>query len=566
MSRFSVSERARIALLSADRSRRTLVARALYSPLVRWRFGSAAARDLLIVPQDLRTADPSFWQEMQLGHFGLAGSNAALGTRSPFELRPPNEAWSRALHGFGWLRHLEAAGDDEARTAAQRLAVEWTVRFRSGGGVAWQPAVIGRRLISWISHSTLLLDGTDHASYDAVTQSLGAQIVRLSASWRDGPDGYPRLLALTALVLADLSITGHDRRLAEAEAALTAELRRQVLADGGHISRNPAVLVDVMLDLLPLRQCFVARGRQPPAVLIDCIQRIISMLRYLRMGDGLLARFNGVSVASPAGLATVLGYDDRPGFMIGSAPQSGYVRLERCRSVVIVDAGGPPPIELAGEAHAGCLSFEMSSGTSLIFINGGAPVASGRDWRPVARATSSHNTLCLGEASSSRLVRHARLESLIGAPPIRQPNVVTSYLEEHGGNLEFTGTHDGYMERQGLVHSRSLVLNAAGTRLAGSDKLSGSRGPVRLRTDVPFAIHFHLHPHVSCKRGQEVGTAEIATRDGRRWSFTVSGSALTIEESTYFADSAGPRRSLQLVVRGATFGETHVRWVMEEKL
>jgi uncharacterized heparinase superfamily protein len=38
---------------------------------------------------------------------------------------------------------------------------------------------------------------------------------------------------------------------------------------------------------------------------------------------------------------------------------------------------------------------------------------------------------------------------------------------------------------------------------------------------------------------------------------------LAIEESTFFADSAGPRRSLQIVARGATFGETEVRWVLE---
>ena len=38
--------------------------------------------------------------------------------------------------------------------------------------------------------------------------------------------------------------------------------------------------------------------------------------------------------------------------------------------------------------------------------------------------------------------------------------------------------------------------------------------------------------------------------------------ALSIEESLFFVDSAGPRPGLQVVLRGTTFGETEVRWTM----
>ncbi len=47
------------------------------------------------------------------------------------------------------------------------------------------------------------------------------------------------------------------------------------------------------------------------------------------------------------------------------------------------------------------------------------------------------------------------------------------------------------------------------------------------------------------------------------WTFTLEGAALSFEESTYFADSAGPRRALQIVARGATFGASEIRWVAE---
>jgi uncharacterized heparinase superfamily protein len=565
MAALSLAERSRIAFIAAKRSQRASVARLQFSPLLRWRFGTTSLGHLLIVPQNLRNADPSFWPELKLGQLGLAGVSAPLRDHSPLDIRPPNEAWARALHGFGWLRHMEAAGDEEARQVARQITVEWTIRQRGGHGLAWEPAVMGRRIISWLSYANFLLDDADVETYDAITASLGAQIVRLAACWRDGPDGYQRMLALTALVLADLCVAGHDRQLEEIEKVFAGEIERQILDDGGHVSRNPAVLVDLMLDLLPTRQCFAARGRKPPDALMQGLADAVAFLRYMRLGDGRLARFNGVSVASPAGLATVLAYDDRLGTPLASARHSGYVHLGRGATILVADAGAAPSFEFAGEAHAGCLSFEMSAGSRLVFVNGGAPSASDAEWRAQARATASHNTLCVNDVSSAKLVRHKKLEALIGGAPIRGPRTVDSSVEEANGDLVWRASHDGYFGRFGMIHRREIRLSASGSCIRGVDQLSGAATALRLKTDLPFAVHFHLHPEIDCELGDTPGTADIVTPEGQVWRFSASGAALSIEESTYFADSSGPRRTLQFVLRGTTFGETDVAWQIETR-
>ena len=50
--------------------------------------------------------------------------------------------------------------------------------------------------------------------------------------------------------------------------------------------------------------------------------------------------------------------------------------------------------------------------------------------------------------------------------------------------------------------------------------------------------------------------------DGQNWRFKAEGAGLTVEESAYFADSSGPRRAMQIVLRGVTFGETEVSWTV----
>lgn len=560
MQLLSLAERARIAMLSTDRSRRAAVSRMLASPLMRWRYAARAPDQLLIVPQDLRTADPSFWQEVRLGQFGLAGSLADTGELSPFDIVPPTPAWERALHGFGWLRHLGAADDPEARRLARQLALEWIERSRSLSAIASEPAVASRRLISWLSQAPLLLDGADQRSYDEILDSLGMQLLLLNAGWRTAAPGYPRLLALVALTLADLCLAGNDHNLAGTERLLAAELQRQILPDGGHVSRNGNTLIELMLDMLPLRQCFASRNRPAPEPIDAAMRRMLPMLRYLRLGDGMLARFNGVGVASPVGLATVLAYEDTPDTGLPAAPSSKYQRLERGDTIVILDAGPPPPLHGAGEAHAGCLSFEMSTGARLFLVNGGAPSGPDVDWRPASRATASHNTLCLAETSSSRLIRHRVLEDLVGAPPIRGPeNVTASVREDAIGGAVFDGSHDGYAERHGYRHARHLVLAASGLRLDGRDRLQPAAG--RAGKKLTFAVHFHLHPAVVCRRVLSAAdTAELEPGDGTVWRFTAEGARLSVEESVFYADSAGPRRSLQIVLRGTATGETEIRW------
>ncbi len=563
MARLSIQERTRLTTLALDRWRRRAVSRALYSPFLKWRYGSTVADQLLIVPQSLRTADPSFWHEIEIGQFGLSGSLVIVDDKSPFEVSPPSTGWARNLHGFGWLRHLEAADDPKAIEGARRLVVDWIKRHKGGTGLPWEADVTGRRLISWITHAPLLLEDADPKTYDIITESLGFQIVRLSATWRDAPPGMPRLIALIAVTLADLAVAGHQRRLKDAERMLSDELNKQILPDGGHISRNPAVLVDLMLDLLPLAQCFKPRERKKPEALSRAIKSSLSMLRYMRMGDGLLARFNGAGVGSVAGLATVLAYDD---VNTGEVTQeearySGYARLTAGNSIIIADVGVPPELEYAAQAHAGALSFEMCIGKDLVFVNGGAPSHADNEWRAASRATAAHNTLRLGEKSSSKLVRHKLFKDLVGEMPIRFPTKVFHEINRTSGDTVLKSCHDGYVPRFGLMHHRELTLSKDGTKLDGLDRIDGPGVSVRLREDLPFAIHFHLHPDITIEQMKgDPFTVRLQLPDLSTWQFKAEGAELSIEDSIFFADTSGAARSQQIVLRGATFGESQVRW------
>ena len=198
----------------------------------------------------------------------------------------------------------------------------------------------------------------------------------------------------------------------------------------------------------------------------------------------------------------------------------------------------------------------------MLLVNGGTPAPAHERSTAEARGTASHNTLELNGQSSAKLVRNEGLQRGVGAAPIQHPDRVTCEVQEMDGDIVLSASHDGYVDRFNLVHARTLTLDAAGQRLEGVDTLSGARSDLRFAYDVPFAVHFHLHPR-SGARLAAGGGADLILPSGEHWRLSASGAALTIEESTHFAEMIGPLQAQQVVLRAVCYGAAEVRWVLE---
>ena len=126
------------------------------------------------------------------------------------------------------------------------------------------------------------------------------------------------------------------------------EIERQILPDGGHISRNPMAVLELLADLLPLRQTYANQAEEPPAALIGAVERMLPALRFFRHQDGSLARFNGMGATIHDRIAAILRHDDTAGAPLLHAPHSGYERLSMGGTTVIADTGLPPHPEVSG--------------------------------------------------------------------------------------------------------------------------------------------------------------------------------------------------------------------------
>jgi uncharacterized heparinase superfamily protein len=523
------------------------------------------AEQLLLAPQELRTADPSFATELYNGHLGLAGRLAEVEAVSPFDITPPSDAWARELYGFGWLRHLRATNSELSREQAKALVQDFIALKRSHHGLAWQPEIVGRRVISWLSNSVLVLDTGDPEGYEAFLKSLTSHLRYLSASYRDAPDGVPRLVALMALIYAGLCIAEQQAVVDRYSRPFGRELSRQILADGGHISRNPDALVELLLDLLPLRQCFVARDRPPPKELTDAIDRIMPMLRFFRTGDGTLARFNGAGPTATDALATVMAYDDVEGAPVRTAANSGYVRLACGPTTLVCDIGPTPAPSLSTGAHAGFLSFEMSSSNCPMIVNCGAPAPDHDAWRPYSRSTAAHSTLTFEDSLSAGFAATGANGSVnVGDAALSGPANAQATFTEQGDNYRIKGSHDGYVADFGVSHARQILVAPNGLLISSEDKLSAPVGLKSPEGDLiagAYAIRFHLHPSVRASLGTDGQSAVLTLKNGETWKISSNAPETKIEESFFLADARGPQATSQIVLSGFVGEASEVRIV-----
>jgi uncharacterized heparinase superfamily protein len=242
------------------------------------------------------------------GRFRLAGQSVDIRQGSIFDQPSPSPDFAAALHGFDWLRHLEAAGGDLAREFALKLTQHWLNRNARYTTPAWLPEVTAERFLNLFCHGEFFLGDLDEVWRAKFFISLRDQSILLARSLAESADGLPRLKCAAALALAGLCLSD-ERIVATGLKRFSAEIKRQILPDGGHVSRSPERLLDVVRLLTMLKEAHARTGRDSEPALDGMLDRMLLLLRFFRLGDGGLAVFGGGSEEDPRIIAGLLAQD-----------------------------------------------------------------------------------------------------------------------------------------------------------------------------------------------------------------------------------------------------------------
>lgn len=408
------------------------------------------------------------------------------------------------LYNFHYFDDLNAVGAAARRDWHRSLVVNWITQNPPGLGTGWEPYPTACRIVNWVKWS---LRGERLSDDVRVSLALQARYLRRNLEWR--LLGNHLFADFKALLFVGCYFRGKEayewRRLALTQ--LKRQIAEQILPDGGHCEQSPMYHTIVLADLLDLINLGGAYPHLVPASEVKSwvytCQSMFAWLASMCHPDG------GTSFFSDGGFASfrtdaLWEYARRLGIQPETAAsgrlshlkQSGYVRMETPKTVIIFDVGEIGPEYQPGHGHADVLSFELSHLGRRVLVNPGTSTYSEGPERQWQRSTAAHNTVEMDGQDQSELWSAFRVA--------RRAHPIEVRTEDRDGLLSAECAHDGYRRlRAPVIHRRRIELSSDLVRIV--DSLEG-KGRHEAK------LWFHLHPDVSV-RGNGGGFV-IGSEDG----------------------------------------------------
>ncbi len=494
-----------------------LIARLRLLATRRWRERRGRGVGPAVVPADAlpdraEAPAPLFPERTQLAETGQDGTHLCfLGLRhaltTPMTWRP--EAWQRGtrleLLNLHYMEYLEALPPDRL----EAILLDWIDHnppYQRGYWLDhWNSYALSIRVVVWMQRLATHGEALSSSARARVLGSLVAQLRFLEQNLELDIGGNHLVKNLKALLWGGAFFEGAEaeRWAARGAELLGPELEDQILADGMHEERSPSYHLQVFADLLECRSVL------PSGPLRDRLDaRLTAMAQVaadLTHPDGLPSLFNDGGLHMAHAPATCLAVHAALG---GTAPartsrielpDAGYFGLRAPlpdaagESYLLADCGPIAPDHLPAHGHGDLLAFEWTLAGERVVVDAGVFEYHPGAAREASRATTSHNTVTIGDRDQCEFWSSFRVG--------RRARVTECEVSLTEASLDLRGSHDGYDHLPGAPRHRRH-LHATPTRILVEDEVRGGRGqPVRAR--------LLLHP--GCRAEAMEGGARLRT-------------------------------------------------------
>ncbi len=517
------------------------------SPLISWTWSGLSQTEYSAALREYRPTDRETVREMKHGRYLLASKLVDTDGVSPFSINVEHHAWHNELHSFSWLRHFRDARDEDERQFARTLVLDWIGRNSEFDKKTWGLALTSLRVMNWLRHFNLLGEGASREQIKTISHSISKQVQSARLRGPFALDPLDELMAAMLPVGVALSDASSQNHIAHATENLCDVLENHLDAEGFHRSRNAALHLLVLTELVSLRLTLSQISGDLARRLGGLIDNMHLALDSVTLGTGEPAYFNGCGQI-PVELMFAV-QTQGTARRTGNALVSGYGVIMEGDSVVVLDSGKVPGAAFAGNAHASALAFEFSHGRELIVGSCGPAPEELSESKDLFRQGAAHSGPTIDDQSSARFGGQAVLFSFGDRPKI----------EVGRSEPEIIALCGAFRSRFGVEIERRVSLMSSGTTLVGQDRMIAPGG--RRKFSGNLIQRFHLAAGAVAERIGEEDIIHVRLKSGAVWTFLWEGSQARIEQSVRQSAHIGFYRTQQIVLETPVVRDAEIAWI-----
>lgn len=459
-----------------------------------------------------------------------------------------SKIWFEELHSFNWAKDLRAVGSNQARGLLRQCILDWVSLFSNWSKIIWKSDVLAKRICNLLGNYNFFCSSADEVFQKTLIKSIDSQATHLIRYKLNDINGFNRIFGIKGMILGSISFRGLNKDLKYCITLLLEEIDKQLLSDGSHYLKSPSKHLEFLRNLIDIKY-FLSRSKKTmPIELNNAIEKMASVLKSYRHGDGSLATFNDSQPIDKIVIDQIILRSNSKLKIPDSSSTTGIHKIKENKITFLIDTGNP----IEENTFAGSLSFELSFGRNRIVVNSGSPHIQNKRWSEAMRSTAAHSTLMIDNVNSSDIFFEKQKMSRVAKVWSKKISDGDSYLIE--------SAHDGYKEIFGLVHNRKIHLNCHDRIIRGHDLISKVTKNFRI---IPkdFYIRFHIHPDVEANVTSSKKKVILKLKDGNGWEFICSDPIITLGESIYHGKEGKIIRNTHILLKDKVLPDKKVKWL-----
>jgi len=440
------------------------------------------------------------------------------------------------LNNFFWFFSLDLKSSKETTKLVIKNWIKGNNRYNKQ---SWEFDITSKRIIAWLSNHKLTYDDSDREYCSIFDHMIQKQTNHLLNEIKSSQNLENKMIGCSAIILTGLAYKNEKNYLENGLGILKNIIKFSIDNQGFTKSRSIKQLIFYLKYFIIIREWFKESQNIIPEYIDETIFYLGSSYSFIWKNIGLDILFNGNYHSKNNDFDQYL---KRLGYTFKNEVNElgGYAILKSKKIVLAMDIGSSPNKNFSLDYQFGALSFEIFSNQKKLITNAGYFPNKQNKLNKLSKSTALHSTLIIEDFSSCISKKGDKNFVIDKGLKVSKKNIVCEK-----NYWKISGSHDGYLQKFGIIHERDIEFYPEQNKFIGYDKILRKS----TKKEIKFDIRFHLDPSSKVMKTQDNKSILIELGD-EGWKFNCDNFDINIDNSLYFGNKNSYKDNQNIYISG----------------